>query len=503
MVTLTSYGGANEIGGSKFLLTAGTTRVFLDFGVSFRNRQLYFEFPALQARCLDDLIKTGMVPNLTGLYRGAGIRIQYAEEESQYTILGAQEPREFEAVLLSHAHADHAGYLGLLHSDIPIYCSRTTKWMLQCLHETRGTDFCASDGGASVYDVPAGEWVSVGSIRFRRYDVDHSVPGASGFLVEAEGVKIAYTGDMRMHGNGPGGKATERFMEALAQEEPDYLICEGTRFPPSTPRAEESSAESHSCGSEAEVQERCAEVFQRPGLVVYDMSQMDLARLVSVMKAARDAGRRPVVDSKKGYMLATARALGMVEDLPDEWDFAVLLSRLKLASNDSVLKDLGVPDGVFVEAVRRRRERYEKCLIDREIPGLPSTVSVLWGPHGRKEVMSDPDRHVVITSDGPITLLQLLEPGGRIGGTYVYGKSEPFTEEMEFSFERLRNWLSLCEMGLEYAHASGHASRSDLERFVEVVQPRVVIPVHTASDRAFEGCAPRIVRLRHGCAQTL
>lgn len=501
MVTLTSYGGADEIGGTKLLLEAGGTRVFLDFGVSFRRQQLFFEFPTLQARCLEDLLRTRMVPELSGLYRGAGISVVYAESESEYSLAGEQEPPAFDAVLLSHAHADHAGYLGLLHPDIPIYCSPVTKWMLQLLNEIRGADFCSSDGGDSVRDVQAEEWTTVRGIRFKRYDVDHSLPGASAFLIEAEGKKIAYTGDLRTHGNGPGRAATQHFMDALLDEKPDCLICEGTRFPAPNRSSNGTQTETHYCRSEAEVQAKCEEIFRRPGLIVYDMSRFDLDRLLAVMEAARRVGRRPVLDSKKGYMLAKARALGSISGLPEVCDFAILLSRHRLASNSRCARELGVPNGMFVEAARLGRDEYERCLI--EGADLPDTVSVLWGPHGRRQVIADPDRHVVITSDGPLTLMQLLEPGGDIGGTYVYGKSEPFTEEMEFSFERLKNWLELCGMQLEYAHASGHASRTDLEHFVEAVQPKVLIPVHTASDAAFAGCSPKIVRLQYGCPFTL
>ena len=35
MVTLTFYGGINEIGGNKVLLEDNGTRIFLDFGMSF------------------------------------------------------------------------------------------------------------------------------------------------------------------------------------------------------------------------------------------------------------------------------------------------------------------------------------------------------------------------------------------------------------------------------------------------------------------------------------
>ncbi len=42
MVSLTFYGGINEIGGNKILVEDGKTRVFLDFGQSFSLLDEYF-----------------------------------------------------------------------------------------------------------------------------------------------------------------------------------------------------------------------------------------------------------------------------------------------------------------------------------------------------------------------------------------------------------------------------------------------------------------------------
>ena len=37
MTSLTFYGGVSEIGGNKILLEDGDTRLFLDFGMSFKQ----------------------------------------------------------------------------------------------------------------------------------------------------------------------------------------------------------------------------------------------------------------------------------------------------------------------------------------------------------------------------------------------------------------------------------------------------------------------------------
>jgi ribonuclease J len=43
MVKLTFYGGVEEIGGNKILLEDNGAKIFLDFGMSFSKRGLYFE----------------------------------------------------------------------------------------------------------------------------------------------------------------------------------------------------------------------------------------------------------------------------------------------------------------------------------------------------------------------------------------------------------------------------------------------------------------------------
>ncbi|MEM2102500.1 MAG: MBL fold metallo-hydrolase, partial [Candidatus Bathyarchaeia archaeon] len=68
---LTFYGGVNEIGGNKILLQDGDTSVFLDFGLSFGKRSIYYdEFLSPRSACgLGDFIEMGLLPNIDGIYR--------------------------------------------------------------------------------------------------------------------------------------------------------------------------------------------------------------------------------------------------------------------------------------------------------------------------------------------------------------------------------------------------------------------------------------------------
>src|SRR5207249_10612324 len=60
--------------------------------------------------------------------------------------------------------------------------------------------------------------------------VDHSVPASYGFVVEAGTLRIAYTGDIRMHGARP--DLTDDFVKAVSGQPIDVLVCEGTRVRP-------------------------------------------------------------------------------------------------------------------------------------------------------------------------------------------------------------------------------------------------------------------------------
>ena len=91
-------------------------------------------------------------------------------------------------------------------------------------------------------------------------------------------------------------------------------------------------------------------------------------------------------------------------------------------------------------------------------------------------------------------MLHFLPADGRnFPGTYVYGKAEPFKEEMEMSFRRLIRWVELCGLKLEYAHTSGHMYPRDVERLVSEINPRVLVPIHTEHPELFGQWAAKVL----------
>jgi len=496
VTTLTFYGGAGEIGGNKILLEAEGRRIFLDFGMSYAEEDRFFEFPLLRPGCPDDLFKTGILPPLSGLYKNAGLSVAYSPDGLP-AVCGEEEACGFHGVLLSHAHMDHYGYLGLLHPDIPVYLSPVTRKIIELRNDIR-EEWQTRVNMDALQTVESSKRFKLGNLGISRFDVDHSVLGASAYIIEAAGKTIAYTGDLRFHGNAR--EDSEAFLRACRNV--DVLLCEGTRVGP--PPEDEQEAASHALASEDEVEEKCREILsQESGLVIYDASPADINRMRLICRVAKECGRTLVFDSKKAYfLLYINQPEPLCPGLPAVGDFKIALGRRKLASNSPLSQTL--PEDLFAETYTDGRQGHEDKLLiaqrrqlhpkrrakegEEEWLQLPDDTFV-WGPL-RDEILKEPGRYLLYTSSGAHTLLHFFPPDGRaLHGTYVYGKAEPFKEEMELSFRRLLNWIGLCGLRMEYAHTSGHMYPEDVERFLGEAQPRLVIPIHTEHPEVFRDWA--------------
>lgn len=124
MVKIDIFGGKNEIGGNKILVEHQGTRIILDFGMSFNQNSKYCSEFLQPRKCsaLTDFFELGLLPDIKGIYRTDYLKHMGKPEEK----------REIDAVLLTHAHADHAQYIHFLRYDIPVYCTRDKNNIEMC-----------------------------------------------------------------------------------------------------------------------------------------------------------------------------------------------------------------------------------------------------------------------------------------------------------------------------------------------------------------------------------
>jgi ribonuclease J len=453
-VKVSFFGGIDEIGGNKLLLADGDTRVFLDFGLSFASQARYFEFAIQEPANVDDLKKTSVIPELPGLYRGSS------------------EERLVDGVLLSHAHADHSAHIPLLRSDIPVFTGRYTSQLLQIRGHTFGKSWDTDFEHLSFENLQTGKDAQIGGLSVRPYRVDHSVPGAHAFLISTSVGDIVYTGDLRLSGSRK--SFTEDFIHIMRRRDIKYMFCEGTNIAPPD------KMESHKLPNEEAVEGKANTLMgKEEGLIIYDSSPLDIDRIRTVSKVAKKQGRKLVLASRIGYILLETLKTKLIGDLPKKGEFSIYLGRTRVrGSGYDAYEEVGLEGRYFHE----RELAEDDSLMD----------SLVFGPEGREEILKHPKDYLIFTTNGITTLQQFKPLHGGIAGTYIYGKAEPFNEEMEMSFDRLLNWVKLCGMKLGYAHTSGHASRADLERIIKEISPEVLIPIHTEHADEVEKLATKL-----------
>jgi ribonuclease J len=131
----------------------------------------------------------------------------------------------------------------------------------------------------------------IGPLEVEPIHVDHSVPGAYGFIIYTSEGPIGYTGDIRVHGTVP--KMTRDFIEKAAKEKLIALIIEGTRI------ADESREESE----ELVFNESRKIMSATNRLVLADFNFKDVDRLRTFIKVGKEIDRKLVVKMNDAYFL--------------------------------------------------------------------------------------------------------------------------------------------------------------------------------------------------------
>jgi ribonuclease J len=443
MVTLTLYGGVNQIGGNKILLEDGDTRVFFDFGEPFNMKDKYFvDFltPRESRFGLRDYFHFDLMPKIEGVYD---------EDYLEGTDLEYTEPC-FDAAFISHLHFDHAMHLKYMDHKIPVYLGAAAdtireSWQVTSLGRSHF-------GEHEFRTFRTGDRVKVGSLEVEPVHVDHSTPGAYGFVIHTSEGCVAYTGDFRLHG--PRGDMTMDFVRRASEEKPVALVCEGTRVSDSDPREDM---------SEEDVRRRAESLISGTDkLAVVSFYPKDVDRMRSFRNVAKGTGRKFVVSAKVAHLLKLLQGDNRI-DAPDPLtDPNMLVYVRHMASPERV--------------------KYEKEYLDM----MPSNDHVV-----DSEYVREHQRELIFHTDF-VQLPELIDIKPARHSLFLRSKSEPF-EEDDVQEAVLQNWMQHFEFDFTNAHASGHASMEEVFDVVGGVAPMKVIPVHTENPGLFRRCGCNIL----------
>jgi len=428
MAKLAFYGGVEEIGGNKILLEDRDTRILLDFGMSFADRRRFYSDPWLSPRDEKGLLEFGILPPLEGAYRF---------DEKEATI---------DAVVLSHSHADHAMYTSFINRKISVYCGETTRIILEGLDETRSRSFETDISGVDFRTFRTGAKIRIGDIEVEPFHVDHSTPGAYGYVIHTSQGAIVYTGDLRTHGSRP--DLTRDFVEASSKAHPILMISEGTNIIGAD------------VSSEGEVRSKAGKVVAgTEKLVLADFSYTDIDRLKTFHDVAKRNDRVLAISLKQAHLLCKLRS-------------------------DRELKIPDVASDRHIVIYQKRKKKYynweEKLLRFENV-------------REASEVREHQDRVLLICSFSDMGELVEIKPES--GSNFILSSSEPFNEEREIEFDKFKNWLDHFGLPMYQIHSSGHVMPNELKRMISQIRPRTVLPLHTEHPALFARFMEKVAKI--------
>lgn len=363
MLSVTVYGGVNEIGGNKIMVENSETRVMLDFGRSMGYFNEFFD-EFLQPRSksgIRDYVKLGILPGLDGIYRDFFVKtfsdfpienaldevtIHRAEDYWRSRLKSYDEYAEnndkpyLDAVLVSHAHFDHIQDISYLSPKIPVYCTEETRLLVKVITDVSksGSDYEFFE----YYDYEIGlkgenyRTLFPGSPEVNRIKHEDTILKKHDFLdIEFTQRKVrAKERDYRIMRYGEElrlGKIKIKTLETdhsvpgscafILEEEKNILYTGDIRFHGDEKKTldhflkqidtkidimiiEGTRVDSERMVTEKDVENDLKNIFKSvKKLIFVDFPWKDLQRFNTVLEASKENGRTLVVDPKLAYML--------------------------------------------------------------------------------------------------------------------------------------------------------------------------------------------------------
>lgn len=308
----------------------------------------------------------------------------------------------------------------------------------------------------------SGRKFKIGSVEILPIHVDHSIPGAYGFVIYTSAGAVVYTGDIRMHGSRP--EMTREFVQEAKAAKPVALICEGTRVGDDS--SEESEPRVFSEANSLVAKHHNAPVFA-------DFNFKDMDRLRTFYRVAAHTGRKLVVKLKDCYYL-------------------------KHLSKDP---NLGIPGHDDKEIVIFKPKQVSGTYTDGDYYGEDGKFAAMGNAKTAAELIKNPSRYLFgFGYFGFSALIDMKPPPASL---YIHSASEPYNEEMILSQERVDNWLDRFGLERHQIHCSGHAKSRDLFEVVREIDSEMLYPIHTEHPEKFVRTTRKITVVEENREYTL
>ncbi|MBX3302228.1 MAG: MBL fold metallo-hydrolase [Nitrospira sp.] len=351
------------------------------------------------------------------------------------------------AVVISHPHQDHYGLTKYLLPDTPMIMGAAAERILKAAGLFTPAGVAFQRVRHLEHRIP----LSVGPFTLTPFLNDHSAYDAYSLLIEADGQRLFYSGDLRGHGRK--ARIFQQFLKSPPTDI-DVLLMEGTTIGRRT-------AAKRFC-TEQELEPCFVEQMrQAPGMVLVWTSAQNIDRLVTMFKACKKSGRQLVIDM---YTAEILRATGNPKLPQATWEGIKVF--LPQSQKRQILKGK-----LFTLANRYKAAR----IYPEQLAEQASRSVLLFRPSMRRDL----EKAGCLKG---ARLIYSLWPG------YLKRKEQhPFLE-----------WLDSHHIPLTECHTSGHASISDLQAFAQAINPKMLVPIHSFETKRFTEFFDRVEQKEDG-----
>ncbi len=414
-VELTVHRGTHEVGGSCVEIRSGESRIILDVGMPlFASNRDPLDTFALGRMSTEELRGEGILPNIEGVFTDGSAP---------------------NAILLSHAHLDHTGLLKHTPTSVPVYASSgTSKMMLAGALFARQVELPRD----RFQSITPGQPLTIGDFTVTGFSVDHSIYGCLALMIEADGQRLLYSGDLRSHGRKPGME--RQLVEVCQGKRIDVLMMEGTHFgfPDGNSQTEYEL--------EGEIERLVRECSS---LVLASFSPQHIDRLVAFIRTTQRTNRTFVADVYTAFLMH------------------LLKNEISLPQ-----PEVGGPVRVYFPKVLEQSAKRKG--ISKQLERFrPAEIEM-------KEIRNSPEEFLMVFR---ASMLDDFDGDFPTGTTCLYSRWHGYLTNADWKVTTER--LVEAQGTLHEVHTSGHMHSADIVRFVNQINPRMIVPIHTFEPERF------------------
>ena len=321
-------------------------------------------------------------------------------------------------LFITHGHEDHMGAISQIwpHLQCPVYAMDYTIGLIK----SRLAEFKMADT-VPLISVNQQRIVDVENFNIEFISLAHSIPQTCGLAIRTKYGNVFHATDWRFDDEALSILPTDyKALHRLAHDGVEMLVCDSTNV-----MVQERTA------SESDVREHLLELIpQIEGGLFVACFASNLMRMETLIMAAQKAGRTPVMLGQSiNVNIKVAKDCGYLQDLPE----IRTMAEVNGLTSDKIL---------YICTGSQANYRSALSLI-----------------------ANGDNKRFKLSSDDTIIFSSKIIPG-----------NEDKIEKMQEKLEATGAHLITDET--ELVHASGHACREDLKKMYDLLQPKIVLPVH-------------------------